>query len=111
MDKAERSELLRARYYSKHGKRPIVERIPKPQESTGKGWRNWSTNFVPFGEIARENDTQWIETPDPKKRIVPRTKGNIGVPTLTRVSTKAAPKKLKRRHANAESLLAERARR
>jgi hypothetical protein len=109
MDKEGRAQLLRACFYAKHSRRPVVERRAKPQERI-TGWRNWSTNFVPFGDIARDNDAKWIETPDPKRRTVPRAKRNAGVPALTRIAAKAAPKKLKRRHATAEALLAERAR-
>jgi hypothetical protein len=107
MDKPGRAELLRACYYAKHSRRPVVERSHKLQEPVAKGWRNWSTNFAAFGEVARDNDAKWIETPDPKRRTVPCIKRNAGVPALTRIAAKAASKKLKRRYSNAESLLAD----
>lgn len=108
MDKEGRAQILRECYYANRSRRLIVARIPKPQEPATKGWRNWSTNFVPFGDIARESSAKWIEIPNPKKRIVPRTKRNAGVPVLTLIAQKAAPKKLKRAFATAEGLLSER---
>lgn len=109
MDKAQRAELLRQRFKAKAGSMAYVPSgmpAKAPEPVTGRmrfgGWG--------FALSHRWGRTEWLETPDPKPKPSVATKHRKGVPALTVIAAKA-PKKLVRRYATAETLLAERARR
>jgi hypothetical protein len=108
MDKAQRAEMLRKRFKAKGGF-PFVftgtrKAKPEPRPKPTKICLQWPE---------ANNDTRragiWMHAPNPKAEVTPRIKRNAGVPVFIRIAEKTISKKLKRRHANAESLLAERA--
>lgn len=73
-----------------------------------KPWRNMA-----WPEIISDTKRAptWMRQPDAKPQLTPRVKRNAGTSTVTKIAQKAAPKKLVRMFASAETLLAERARR
>jgi hypothetical protein len=105
VEKATRAQLLRERFKAKCGLPYVGEgRTRKPERQA----QPWFYSPLPAVEPNTKRAPGWVKAPLPKPKTVPRTKRNEGVPVLTRIAEKAAPKKLKRRHATAEGLLSER---
>ena len=88
MNATARAQLIRERYFAKRGAvdwHPLKSRLPGT-EPTRRGWRNWPTNYAPTGEIAAGNDVRWVEVPDSRPKVTPRTNRQEGVAALARIA-------------------------
>jgi hypothetical protein len=110
MEKSERSDMIRKRFKAKGGFLLVLPKAkprPAPRPKPAVVCMRW-----PEANRDTRRAGIWMHAPDPKPKIVPTVKRNAGeVSMLSKMAKKAEPKKLKRRVANAEQLLAERARR
>lgn len=108
MDKAQRAKILRDRFKKVVGAFAFTP--PKTKKPKRYEPRRTAFRFVyPMGFAGGPGFVgKWVVRADDKPEPTVTTKHRKGIPALTVIAAKA-PKKLKRRHASAEALLAERA--
>ena len=69
------------------------------------GWKGYPDSNAPFGPMSARHQVEWVKTPDAKPAKMLGTKRGKRMSPLVTIAAQA-PKKLRKRYASAEAMLA-----